>query len=247
MSSLGRHDEVGQRLPLRARKKLATRRSLQRVALELVAQRGYAHVTVEDIAEAADVSPRTFFNYFASKEAALLGVDPERAEVLRRRIAEQPASMSPIEVLESVLVDEVSTISRQLDDLGGDTAEWLRCMKEAQVDPDLVAARAAHLASLERALAAGLAERLGTDLARDPYPVLLASTAMGVMRAVMLTWARMGDAVEPSTLARAAFRSLREGLPPGSFGDLSQIGARPGEGALARTSLLHDQSEVHHQ
>ncbi len=71
----------------RERKKLATRRSLRRAALDLVAERGFAHVTIEDIAEAADVSPRTFFNYFPSKEAALFGTDPERIPVLRERTA----------------------------------------------------------------------------------------------------------------------------------------------------------------
>ena len=61
---------------LRERKRLATRRAIQRAVLALVGERGLERVTIDDISAEADISPRTFFNYFASKEEALIGDSP---------------------------------------------------------------------------------------------------------------------------------------------------------------------------
>ena len=64
---------------LRERKRLATRRAIQHAVLTLSLQTGLEKVTVEDISRAASISPRTFFNYFPSKDAALLGDTPDLA------------------------------------------------------------------------------------------------------------------------------------------------------------------------
>jgi AcrR family transcriptional regulator len=201
------------RVSLRERKKLATRRSLRRVALDLVAERGFVHVTVEDIAEAADVSPRTFFNYFPSKEAALFGANPERVTALRERLVHEAPGQTALEALRVVMVGEARALSEELNELGGDPAFWLKRMKAVHVDPHLRAAQAAHLAMVERVLADALAERLGADPEHDPYPVLLAGAAVGVMRATMTFWASSGGAMALDQLTNAAYQALADGLP----------------------------------
>ena len=201
------------RASLRERKKLATRRSLRRVALDLVAERGFAHVTVEDIAEAADVSPRTFFNYFPSKEAAVVGADPDRVATLRERIVHEAPGEPVLTALRVVMTSEAEAWADELSELGGDPADWLRRVKEARADPHLRAAHAAQMAMVERAIAEGLAERLGTDVDRDPYPGLLAATAAGVFRASITFWAGSGGTVPLDQLVDLAFRALADGLP----------------------------------
>src|SRR5216683_226926 len=199
------------RLPLRERKKLATRRGIRRVALDLIAERGFSHVTVEDIAAAADVSPRTFFNYFPSKEAVLFGADPGRAEELRARLVRDLPGRSALDVLRVVLADQ---------------ARWARQMKAAHADPQLQAAQAAHMALAESRFAGALAERLGTDPDRDPYPMVLASVAMGVLRATMSFWAGTGGAVPLEQLTDAAFQALADGFPEN--GALRRLAWSPG-------------------
>jgi AcrR family transcriptional regulator len=201
---------------LRERKKQATRRSLRRIALDLVAERGFAQVTVEDIAAAADVSPRTFFNYFPSKEAALFGADPERTAVLRRRIVEEAPGETALEALRQIMMDEARARSAEIADLGGEKQEWMKHMRVTQSDLHLRAARAAHMASIESEIAAAVAERLGTDPDRDPYPLVLASAAMAVMRAAFMFWPVSDGAIPLERFVDAACRALASGLPEDS-------------------------------
>src|SRR5258708_15656915 len=180
------------RASLRERKKRATRRSLRRVALDLVAERGLASVPVEDIAEAADVSPRAFFNYFPSKEAVLFGGEPDRAAMLREGIATGSPGQPAIDVLRTVLVADAEAIAAELRSLGG--VDWVRRMKMARHDPLVRAAHAAQMAMIERAIAEGLTARLGADAETDPYPLVLAAASGRVVRACMAFWGGSGRA-----------------------------------------------------
>jgi AcrR family transcriptional regulator len=206
---------------LRERKKLATRRLLRRAALELVAERGLANVTVEDIAEAADVSPRTFFNYFPSKEAVLFGGDPERAAELREGVASEEPGKPPLDALRVVLARDSESMADELRSLGGDPADWVRRMKVARTDPHVRAAHAAQMSMLERAIAEGLAARLGADQETDPYPGVLAAAAVSVVRACLTFWAGNGGAVPLGQLIDQAFKALADGFPENS--DLRRI------------------------
>ncbi len=196
---------------LRERKKLATRRALRHAALELVAARGFANVTVEDIAAAADVSPRTFFNYFPSKEAALLADDPELLVELRDAIRSRPVGEAVLDVVRAVMKSKLSEATHLVDE-GSEPLETLRRMKAVFADPHLRAAFVAHMGAIERCIAEGIAERLGADLAEDPYPSLVAVSATSAMRLAFVLWARSGGRARLNSLLDAAFAAMRSGL-----------------------------------
>jgi AcrR family transcriptional regulator len=96
-------DASGPRLGLRERKKLMTRVNILRAAQEMFAERGFDHVTVAEIADAVNVSPKTVFVYFPAKEDMVFDGEAEMRERLVERIRSRAPGETPLEAMGSLL------------------------------------------------------------------------------------------------------------------------------------------------
>lgn len=196
----------------RERKKLQTRRALEQAALTLVRERGFDGVTVEQIADAVDVSTRTFFNYFASKEEAVIGQDPGVVARLTRALAARPVEESSLESLRVVLTELAAELPQRRD-------EWVAQRALIRSEPRLLSAYTASWLDFERALIAGVAERTGHDPERDVYPALVVGCAVSATRVALLRW-HTDDQIGLSELVSAVFAALATGLDPGGAGPI---------------------------
>jgi AcrR family transcriptional regulator len=84
---------------LRERKRIRTRQAIVDAAVDLFERRGYDETTIADIAAAADIGPRTFFGYFASKEDLLFSHPDARLQATLRAIAQRTPDEGPVDVL----------------------------------------------------------------------------------------------------------------------------------------------------
>ncbi|HEY5887407.1 MAG TPA: TetR family transcriptional regulator [Acidimicrobiales bacterium] len=194
----------------RERKKAQTRRALTAAAIRLSIERGSPdRVTVEEISEAADVSPRTFVNYFSSKEDAVLGVDPERRTELRAELELRPADEAPIEALRAALLSTAESIDENAE-------LWAQRMQLVRDHPTLSAGYVASFADFERGMVEAMAARLDLDPDTDIYPALVVATALTITRVTVKHW-QATDADTPlADLLDRAFEQLADGLtlPP---------------------------------
>jgi AcrR family transcriptional regulator len=191
---------------LRERKKAETRQAIADAALALAVERGPAAITVDDIAAAAGVSPRTVFNYFATKEEAILGVDPERRRELLARLEDRPADEPPLTALRETMRDSTGSNAGAL--------AWRTRARLARQHPQLQATYVASFTALEDELTAAIARRLGADPRRDPYPRLLVAVALSAMRVAVDHAIERRQADTSTEAVDAAFAALARGLRP---------------------------------
>jgi AcrR family transcriptional regulator len=175
------HNDLG----LRERKKLQTRKLISDVASGLFVKRGFDDVTVAEIAQAADVSTKTVFNYFPRKEDLFLDRFPEAVELMTQAVRGRPDGEDAVAALRRLLVD----LARQGHPLGwvggGYQSFW-----QVVLDSPPLQARARELVDeMESVLGTLLAEATGADPG-DPWPRVTAALVVAAIRATYVLTAR---------------------------------------------------------
>ncbi|MEV4173297.1 TetR family transcriptional regulator [Nonomuraea sp. NPDC049709] len=169
-------------LGLRERKKAETRQAVHEAALRLVVEHGLDAVTVEAIADAANISRRTFSNYFSGKEDALLYGEEQRIRTLVDQVSAQPSEMPAWQALRA-------SIDQLHQQLGEPEREWALRARLARRHPALLARQLANHAALERDLTEVIADR--------PTPVpprVLAAAFLVALRLATHVWTEEQEA-----------------------------------------------------
>jgi AcrR family transcriptional regulator len=198
-------DTAVEELGRRERKKLETRQALATAALRLAIERGPDQVTIEEIADVADVSVRTFFNYFSSKEEAMLGRDNESRAALVQRLRDRPAEETPFEAISGVIRAWFADADSWIDERA------LR-NKLVQEHPSLLPRHLAALHDLERDLYDGLVQRMGAAPGDAIYPALLVTASVNAMRLSLVWWEQKQRSVPLTDLLDESFACLSAGL-----------------------------------
>jgi AcrR family transcriptional regulator len=157
---------------LRERKKQRTRETIINVAMELFAERGYEHTTIAEIADAAEVSPRTIFAYFPTKEDIVFCDLPDVQERLARALRERPEGATALDALRDFIAAS----------FGPDPTRELRKRIVAH-DETLRRSERARFAPFEQLMVEAIAEDLhaGPD---DIRPQIVAAALIAAFSAV---------------------------------------------------------------
>jgi len=191
---------------LRERKKVATRKALGMAAMRLAVERGLEHVLVEDIAEAAGVSARTFNNYFASKYEAICALGFDRAMRIGAALHEQPAGEGLWPAIIGAVMSEYGAADRAHD------AEWMAGVRLVTSEPALRGEYLKVQYMTQYALAEAIAIRTGSSMAGSMFPRILAAAVSGAVQAALDRWLHSDPPTAMAPLIRQALQELAEGM-----------------------------------
>jgi len=184
---------------LRQRKLQETRERLTRGAMALFLERGFEATTIDDIAAAADVSRRSFFHYFASKEDVVAAWQEGAASALVAEVVARPADESMLTAAENAIAAAVRRI---------DPAEAAAMSRLKRDNPALQARDQLKYEKLERALAEGLSQRARNKPDRLKAR-LVAMIATGAMRVGGESWIGEGVREKPEAFVKRTFDAIR--------------------------------------
>jgi len=192
---------------LREQRRERNAREIQQAAMALFAARGYAAVTVEDIAHEAGISERTFFRYFASKDHVLVAETGRRLEVIHRSLTEQDDRLDAWVALRNAVLEQ----SAREDEIGRNAAIWAQLTKEA---PALLAKMIMH-GALEGThhIEVELARRLDVP-ETDPLPDVMMRVTLAAVQSAYLRWLDDDGTGSLTDLTAEALDVVGGGLAP---------------------------------
>ena len=197
------HEPAG----LRERKKVATRQALGVAAMRLAMERGLDNVLVEDIAEAAGVSARTFNNYFTSKYEAICALAFDRAMRVGAALRERPASEPIWAAITAAVMSEYGAADRALDE------QWMAGIRLVTSTPALTGEYLKVQAMTQYSMAEAIALRMGAKAAGSMFPRILAAAVTAAIQAALERWLHADPPVALAPLVRQALRQLADGMP----------------------------------
>ena len=172
---------VDTKVGLRERKKERTRAELTDAAFRLFVERGFDETTIEDIVEQVEVSPRTFFRYFDSKEDVVIGFFDDMGLELREMLAARPPQEPPFEALRGAL--------GSLVDLYEERADRVTAAKRLAFETPAIRARLLDKhARWENWVTAELCTRSGLESEDDPQLRLIAAVGLAAYGTAVNGW-----------------------------------------------------------
>lgn len=186
-------------IALRERKKDATKSALAEAALDLADKHGLAQLRIEDIAERAGVSLRTFRNYFPNKEAAVVGLLTHNYDLVVEALRERPED----EELWSALAHACSALYPSDPDRG-----WVRRMRLLKAEPALAAEKYRSDAMALEALAQQISRRK-VESGYYVYPRFAAEVTQAALRAAIDYWLDTADTPPLSQVVRDFISRIR--------------------------------------